>query len=116
MVTPVRDQKITPKTSASNPRRSISLNKPNGMKGSHPSVKSTLNTQRSIMTPTSLTTSKKLKSTQSTIISSTPKTGPVLAKPILTSTSNVKSHQCEINKFVWKKKVNSARNDFKIIS
>merc|ERR1719491_151081 len=89
-ITPVRDQKLTIKSSTTNPRRSILLNKPNGAISSQPNVKSSLNTRRSIMTPTLPSTTNK-KSNSSQMMSSTPKIGPVLARPLLSSTSNVKS-------------------------
>ena len=57
---------------------------------SQPNVKSSLNTRRSIMTPTLPSTTNK-KSNSSQTMSSTPKIGPVLARPLLSSTSNVKS-------------------------
>jgi len=89
-VTPVRDQKLTIKSNSTNPRRSILLSKPNGAISSQPNVKSSLNTRRSIMTPTLPSTTNK-KSNSSQTMSSTPKIGPVLARPLLSSTSNVKS-------------------------
>merc|ERR1719203_2440589 len=89
-VTPVRDQKLTIKSNSTNPRRSILLSKPNGAISSQPNVKSSLNARRSIMTLTLPSTTNK-KSNSSQTMSSTPKIGPVLAKPLLSSTSNVKS-------------------------
>merc|ERR1719361_2226696 len=93
MVTPVRNQKLTLKANTNSQRRSISLNKPNGGTSSQPNMKTSLNTRRQAMTPTPAASSKRKPVTSQSVMmsSSTPKIGPVMAKPLLSSTSSGKT-------------------------
>merc|ERR1719245_959457 len=105
MVTPASSQKLTLKSNTNSHRRSISLNKPIGVASSQPSIKTSLNTRRLAMTPTPGTSAKRIPISSQSLLtsSSTPKIGPVLAKPLLSSTSSGKT----LN-LAQKKKINTA--------